>query len=66
MERPTELHLGVVKTICRYVKGNLDYGLIYAKGHGNYILSGFRIVTWQEARMIGKAPVRWPFTLMKI
>lgn len=41
MERPIELHLGAVKRICRYVKGTLDYGLIYAKGHGNYILSGF-------------------------
>ncbi|KAL8109176.1 hypothetical protein AgCh_025316 [Apium graveolens] len=41
MERPTELHLGAIKRICRYVQGALDYGLIYAKGRGNYILSGF-------------------------
>ena len=41
IQRPTELHLNAVKRICRYVKGTLDYGLIYAKGRGNYILSGF-------------------------
>ncbi|XP_074346207.1 secreted RxLR effector protein 161-like [Apium graveolens] len=41
MERPTELHYSAVKHILRYVKGTLDYGLHYARGTGNYILSGF-------------------------
>ncbi|XP_074363749.1 secreted RxLR effector protein 161-like [Apium graveolens] len=41
MERPTELHYSAVKRILRYVKDTLDYGLPYARGTGNYILSGF-------------------------
>ena len=41
MERPTEMHLNAVKRICRYVKGTLYYGLVYMKGRGNYIFSGF-------------------------
>lgn len=41
MERPTILHLQAVKRILRYVKGTLDYRLIYWKGTGNYILSGY-------------------------
>lgn len=41
MEKPTTLHMGAVKRILRYVKGTLDYGLRYAKGKGNYILSGY-------------------------
>ena len=35
------LHMGVVKRILRYVKGTLNYGLVYTKGRGNYLLSGF-------------------------
>lgn len=41
MERPTVVHENAVKRIFRYVKGTLDYGLVYSKGSGNYILSGF-------------------------
>lgn len=41
MERPTKIHMNAVKRICRYVKGTLQYGLVYAKRRGNYILSGF-------------------------
>lgn len=41
MERPTNLHMNAVKRILRYVKGTVDYGLIYAKGTGNYLLSGY-------------------------
>lgn len=41
IERPTDLHLAVVKRICRYVKGTLHYGLVYSRGRGNNILSGF-------------------------
>lgn len=41
MERPTTLHLGAVKRIMRYVKGTMEYGLIYSKGEGNYLLTGY-------------------------
>ena len=41
MERPTELHLAAVKRIFRYVSGTLGFGLIYTKGEGNYLLTGF-------------------------
>ncbi|XP_074377069.1 secreted RxLR effector protein 161-like [Apium graveolens] len=39
MERPTILHQNVVKRILRYIKGTLDYGLIYSKQGGNNILT---------------------------
>lgn len=41
MERPTMLHLNAVKRILRYIWGTIDYGLHYARGKGNYILSGY-------------------------
>lgn len=41
MERPTEMHQNAVKKILRYVKGTLDYGLVYAKDSGNNVLTGF-------------------------
>ncbi|XP_074360172.1 secreted RxLR effector protein 161-like [Apium graveolens] len=41
MERPTTLHLAAAKRILRYVNGTLDYGLIYTKGKGNYLLAGY-------------------------
>ncbi|XP_074322920.1 secreted RxLR effector protein 161-like [Apium graveolens] len=41
MERPTTLHMNTVKRILRYIKGTVDYGLVYAKGTGNYLLSGY-------------------------
>ncbi|XP_074373621.1 secreted RxLR effector protein 161-like [Apium graveolens] len=41
MERPTVLHLNAMKRILRYVKGTLNYGLIYKKGHGDYLLAGY-------------------------
>lgn len=34
-------HDQTVKHILRYVKGTLDYGLVYLKGTGNYLLSRF-------------------------
>lgn len=41
IESPTVLHYNAVKRILRYVKGILEYGLVYSKGTGNYILAGF-------------------------
>ncbi|XP_074360171.1 secreted RxLR effector protein 161-like [Apium graveolens] len=41
MERPITLHLAAAKHIFRYVNGTLDYGLIYTKGKGNFLLSGY-------------------------
>ncbi|XP_074362525.1 secreted RxLR effector protein 161-like [Apium graveolens] len=41
MERPTVLHLNAVKCIMRYVRGTLDFGLVYLRGKGNYLLAGF-------------------------
>lgn len=41
MERPTTLHYGAVKRILRYIKGTLEYGLVYTKGAGNYLLFAY-------------------------
>lgn len=41
MERPITLHMNAVKRILRYVKGTLEFGLIYSKKSGNHMLSGF-------------------------
>lgn len=41
MERPTVLHLNAAKRILRYVKGTLEYGLMYTKDAGNNVLTGY-------------------------
>ena len=39
MERPTKLHQDAVKQILRYVKGIIQFGLVYSKDSGNNIFS---------------------------
>lgn len=41
MEKPTVMHLNAVKRILRYVRGTIDFGLIYSREQGSYLLSGF-------------------------
>lgn len=41
MERPTTLHLSSVKRIMRYVKGTLQFGLIYNQHSGNNVVTGY-------------------------
>ncbi|XP_074323896.1 secreted RxLR effector protein 161-like [Apium graveolens] len=41
MERPTVVHQNALKRILRYVKGTIDYGLVYSQGSGNCLLSGY-------------------------
>ncbi|XP_074360286.1 secreted RxLR effector protein 161-like [Apium graveolens] len=41
MEKPTVLHKNAVKRILRYVKGTLDFGLVYSKNSGNNMLVGY-------------------------
>lgn len=41
MEKPTMMHLNAAKRILRYIKGTLDYGLIYTKDSDNKVLIGY-------------------------
>nr|KAJ0208302.1 hypothetical protein LSAT_V11C500255750 [Lactuca sativa] len=41
MKRPTTKHLQAVKGILRYVRGTLDYGLVYTRGKGKVTISGY-------------------------
>lgn len=40
MEKPTMIHQNAMIRILRYVKGTLDFGLVYIKKGGNNILTG--------------------------
>lgn len=41
MEKPTVMHLNAAKRILRYVKGTMDYGLIYTKDEENNVVIGY-------------------------
>ncbi|XP_074337614.1 secreted RxLR effector protein 161-like [Apium graveolens] len=41
MEKPTMLHQHAAKRILRYIKGTLEYGLVYTKNSSNNKLSGY-------------------------
>lgn len=41
MERPTVLHQNAAKRIMRYIKGTVDFGLIYTRDSKNNMLTGF-------------------------
>ena len=41
MERPTIMHMKVVKQILRYLKGTIDLGLVYTQHGGDELLVGY-------------------------
>ncbi|XP_074360682.1 secreted RxLR effector protein 161-like [Apium graveolens] len=41
MEHPTVMHMNAAKKILRYVKGTIDYGLLYSRWSRNNILTGY-------------------------
>ena len=41
MERPTVMHYKVVKQILRYLKGTMQFGLVYGRGGGAEVITGF-------------------------
>lgn len=41
MEKPTVMHKNAAKRILRYIKGTLNFGLIYTKDSRNNLLTGY-------------------------
>ncbi|CAJ2640382.1 unnamed protein product [Trifolium pratense] len=64
MERPTEMHVAVVKRILRYLKGTLTLGVLYKCRNGNdFVLQG-----WSDSDYAGdyddrKSTLGYVFTL---
>jgi hypothetical protein len=49
MDRPTEMHFAAVKRILRYVKGTLDYGILY-----RHVTNGnLKLLGWSDSDYIG-------------
>jgi hypothetical protein len=45
MSEPQETHLNVAKHILRYIRGTLDYGILYRRG-GNTEITGYTDADW--------------------
>ncbi|XP_074361226.1 secreted RxLR effector protein 161-like [Apium graveolens] len=41
MEHPTVMHMNAAKRVLRYIKGTLDYGLVYSRENSNNVLTGY-------------------------
>jgi hypothetical protein len=52
MERPTEIHVAAVKRIMRYLKGTVNYGLVYDRNSSN------ELVGWSDSDYAGDADDR--------
>ncbi|XP_074328210.1 secreted RxLR effector protein 161-like [Apium graveolens] len=53
MEHPTVMHMNAVKKILRYVKGTIDYGLLYSRRSGNNIL-----IVYSDSDLVGNVEDR--------
>ncbi|XP_074327046.1 secreted RxLR effector protein 161-like [Apium graveolens] len=41
LEHPTVMHMNAAKCVLRYIKGTLDYGLVYSRENSNNVLAGY-------------------------
>ncbi|XP_074363539.1 uncharacterized protein LOC141704123 [Apium graveolens] len=54
MEKRTVLHMNAVKRILRYVKGTINYGVVYSRDIGNICLQDTRIAILEDKQMTGR------------
>jgi hypothetical protein len=70
MERPTEMHFAAAKRILRYLKGSLQYGILYRKRELNCELEGWsdsdyagdlddRKITYGYVYRLGSGAISW-------